>query len=232
MGELREAPRDQAQSAFTPILRRFMQRYPGLNAVVFVDSEGECVDYCSTIDAYETKVAGAAAMVMVDALERQSEKRGLGATHYVHFTTDSQEVVALRVGFQYLLVVLTDVGGVTARLIAGFETLSNELHREADTTPGPWERPAASLRVETRAAVGWSYAPTAYHDFDGKLIEVSAVLGRWTETTFEGKRYCFRVRTLHGEEVTLAHDEASDCWRRIGRKRRTMRPGASLFESE
>src|SRR4051812_38568136 len=54
-----EAARDQGESAFTPILRRCFQDVPRLLAAVFVDAEGECIDYVSAIDPFEAKVAAA-----------------------------------------------------------------------------------------------------------------------------------------------------------------------------
>ena len=55
----REGARDQAESAFTEILRRLLHRMKGILAVAFVDGAGECVDYCSALDPFDTKVVAA-----------------------------------------------------------------------------------------------------------------------------------------------------------------------------
>ena len=45
-----ESTRDQAENAFTAILRRLFQNVPALVATVFVDMEGECIDYVTCLD--------------------------------------------------------------------------------------------------------------------------------------------------------------------------------------
>ncbi len=88
-----------------------------------------------------------------------------------------------------------------------------ELRREAGIAVPDWEPVVDAVRVEVREAVGWPYAPTAFHDEDQR-VGIAAVLGRWNEGTGTRSRICFRVRTDDGEELTLVHDRVVDRWER------------------
>ena len=70
-----EAERDQMESAFTPILRQGVERIaPSVLALAFVDHEGECIDYVSSLDPFEAKVCAAHALVLVDGLRAAREQ--------------------------------------------------------------------------------------------------------------------------------------------------------------
>ena len=54
-----ETPRDMEETAFTPLLRRYIMSLLEVQAVVFVDDEGETVDYATRIPIYDAKVIAA-----------------------------------------------------------------------------------------------------------------------------------------------------------------------------
>lgn len=208
----REAPRDQNESAFTPILRRLLHRTTGVLAVCFVDDEGECVDYCAALSPYDVKVTGAHLRVITAELSLRIRRIGGGQSWFLHVSGDARDLVARRISEEYMLAVVTKPRALTRRLMGGIEHCVAELRREAGIPVPAWERAVDSVRVEVREAVGWPYAPAVLHD-EGQRIEIAAVLGRWSEDS-GGSRVCFRVRTGDGEELTLVHDRGLDRWER------------------
>ncbi len=209
----REAPRDQTESAFTPILRRLLHRTTGVLAVCFVDDEGECVDYCAALPPYDVKVTGAHMWVVLVELSARMAKVGGGETWLLHVSGEERDLVARRVSEEYMLAVVTKPRALTRRLVGGIEQAVAELRREAGIAVPEWEPVIDAVRVEVRTAVGWSYAPSAFHD-EGRRIEIADVLGRWTEGSGASARVCFRVRSEDGEELTLVHDRGLDRWER------------------
>lgn len=208
----RESPRDQDESAFTPILRRLLYRTTGVLAVSFVDEQGECIDYCASLSAYDAKVNGAHLRVIMDDVARRFARVGAGESWLLHVNGDARDLVARRVSAEYLLVLVLKPSSLTRRLLGGIEHAVTELRREAGVGMPSWEPSVDSVSVEVREAIGWPYAPAAFHD-SGRRIAIDDVLGRWAEGASAG-RLCFRVRTETGEELTLVHDRAWDRWER------------------
>ncbi|MGE0787083.1 MAG: hypothetical protein AB7S26_15525 [Sandaracinaceae bacterium] len=208
----KEAARDLDESAFTPILRRLLYRGRGVLMVCFVDFEGECVDYCSTLPPYDAKVAGAQMLVTLSEVAARMHKLGGGETYSMTIHAAPRELVVRRVSAEYMLVVTLRRGSLTRRLRGGIEHAVIELRREAAIDVPSWDPVMDSVRVDVRAAIGWSYAPEAFFADDGSRQEIEIVLGRWFD---RGRsRVCFRVRTVQGEELTLIHDRAVDRWER------------------
>lgn len=210
----REHARDLGESAFTDILRRLLYRATGLLAVAFVDSEGECVDYCSALDPFEAKVAGAQLLVTMTEMSDRVRALGGGQSFMLTVSGSSRDLVARRVSDAYMLIVVTKPRALTRRLQGGIEIAVTELRREAGIDMPDWEPVLDSVRVDVRAAIGWPYAPTAYFDETDERIGIAHVMGRWLEGTGVESRVCFRVRTDDGEELTLVHDRAHDRWER------------------
>ena len=209
-----EAPRDQGESAFTPILRRLLHRTTGVIAVCFVDGEGECVDYASSLSPFEIKVTGAQLLVTMEETAARLRTISAGEAWWVHVQGSERELACRRVSEDYLLVVVTKPRAMTRRLMGGIEQTVAELRREAEIDAPRWETVADSVRVEVRRAVGWPYAPAAYVDEQGQRVVIDDVLGRWTEGTGRRSKVAFRVRTEGGEELTLVHHRAADRWER------------------
>lgn len=208
-----EAPRDQAESSFTRILRRFGHAQRGVLAAVFVDRDGECVDYWSSLPPFDAKIMGAHMQIVLDLLKRHSEKPGWGEPYGLSMMADARDIHFRRVGDEYLLVVAVRAGWTTLRLLDAIHATGDLLRREAHAKAPVWDPLAGPVEVETRGAVGWDYAPAAYRDA-GKRIEITDVLGRWVDSEeMPGvDLVCFRVRTATGAELTLVHDGARGRW--------------------
>jgi hypothetical protein len=209
----REAARDQAESAFTPILRRLLYRTTGILGVCFVDEEGESVDYCAALPPYDIKVTGAHLHVVMTDLARRFVGIGGGQSWLLHVCGEHRDLLARRVSDNYMLVVILKPHALTRRLLGGIEHAVTELRRESGMSVPSWEPVIDSVSVEVREAVGWPYAPAAFHD-SGRRVVIDDVLGRWAEGSGAHGRICFRVRTETGEELTLVHDRAFDRWER------------------
>ena len=209
-GELR----DITASAFTPILRRLWMASRSVLAVCFVDHDGECVDYCSSIDPFDAKVAGAhMRIVMVEAATAMA-RTPHGKLLVLHVVGDSRELIAARVGPEYTLVVVLSEGGAVRAVSEMLERTVAELRVEAGIDQSMLVPiPGDLIAIETRAARGWPYAPAAIVEA-GKRTIISAVLGRWTEggAVTGGDLVCFRVTTSEGEELTLAHEPKTGRW--------------------
>lgn len=209
-----EAPRDQGESAFTPIMRRLLAAHPEIMTVCFVDGFGECVDYCSQIDPYDSKVLGAHMLVVLE--QTAGRMRGLGTGQSVALTIHGAErdLIARRVDDAYLLVVGLRSRSLSQRIMGGIDLAAMELRAEAGIDTPRWDREVEAVRVEVREAVGWPYAPISFSIAGGPTVEISDVLGRWTAGDGLHLRTLFRVRTVAGEELTLVHDGKRDHWER------------------
>lgn len=210
-----EATRDQEESSFTPVLRRVWASSPGVLAAVFVDEEGECVDYCSTLVPFEAKVAGAHLRIVVDVAQEAVPRLGGGEMHALEVYGARRDMILRRVDEHYLLVVLAEEGAIDARVRDQVEAAVADLRHEAGVEVPVWDPQSVPLQVELRHAVGWEYAPAAFIE-RGRRIRVADVLGMWTESggAAGGALSCFRVRTEAGVELTLAHDMNRDRWMR------------------
>jgi predicted regulator of Ras-like GTPase activity (Roadblock/LC7/MglB family) len=211
-----EAPRDLVESAFTPLLRRLRDAVPAIVAAVFVDTEGECIDYVSAIDPYEAKVNAAHMLMMLDALRASREKVGFGEPMTLEVSASERDVWVQRVGDEYVLVVLLDPDFDRTLLRGALAVASEEFRNEVGIALPMWD---ASRKVELSVDLreskgGWEYAPKGYRTSYAS-VSISDVIGRWTEPGAGSKGdelVCFRVRTTEGQELTLVHDPDGDGW--------------------
>lgn len=210
-----EALRDQHESEFTVILRRLWRSVPNVLAAAFVDREGECIDYVSSVDPFEAKVAGAHMEVMLGALQQTQAKLSTGEAYGLEILTDTHELWGRRISEEYVVVVLltpecdrTQLRLVLRQICAAF--------RDEVGLPAPgWDMESLPLRVSVRPAAVWPYAPEVFWRSDER-VDVSDVLGRWYERHSAAAephaRICFRVRTVSGQELTLVHHVQDDDW--------------------
>lgn len=210
-----EARRDQAESAFTPLLRWLASAEPEVRAVTFVDQEGECVDYCSALDPFDAKVAGAHMQALVRVVRHATEVLGTGEPYAFEVYCADHELLARRVDEHYTLVVVVAGGGTNQRLLEAIERALSALRTEAILEAPVWDPHAGPLEVHVRPAVGWSYAPIAFRQGE-RYCPIADVLGRWTEPggPVGGQLECFRVRTPAGVELTLVYDPSQERWLR------------------
>ena len=204
-----EAARDQAESAFTAILRRVYEAVPAVLAALFLDTEGECIDYVAAIEPYEAKVAAAHMHMLLNGMGLPRSTSVTGETFGFELVSAEREVWVRRFCAEYVLVVLLERGFDPSELRDAVATAGREFRQEAGLETPPWER-RERLSVRLRASAAYRYAPCGF-SLAGERVGIAAVLGRWTEPG-DPSWVCFRVRTQQGEELTLAHDERTEAW--------------------
>jgi predicted regulator of Ras-like GTPase activity (Roadblock/LC7/MglB family) len=208
-----EAPRDQVESAFTPILRRVRESVPSVLAAVFVDTQGECIDYASALAPYDAKVNAAHMLIMMDLLRAGRDKAGVGEPLVLEIMADERDLWVHRMGDEYVLIVVLTPGFDRAQLKSALLVASADFRREVGLEAPAWEGSGKRLSVRVRPSPGWQYAPEAYST-EGVRVVIADVLGRWTEAggVAGDDLVCFRVRTAEGQELTLLHDPDIDGW--------------------
>lgn len=205
--------RETNSSDFTAILRRIWETIPSVLVAAFVDVEGECVDYVSSLDPYEAKINAAEISSVVGILLGDQNKLALGEPHTLEIVGDVRELWARRIDDNYSLVTVVFSGVDRTRLKKAMARAVREFRGEAGTAPPAWEPPGDLIQVETRQATGWQYAPSAFLE-EGIWIAITDVLGRWVEPAqyTERDKVCFRVRTEQGIELTLVYDQQANQW--------------------
>ncbi|MFO0685615.1 MAG: hypothetical protein U0234_26375 [Sandaracinus sp.] len=208
-----EARRDIDESAFTSVLRSLVRVVPEALLAVFVDEEGECVDYCSALPPFDAKIAGAQLHVMVHEISQTIAKLRGGKVWFVHVQASERELLVRRVSDEYLLVLVTRPMKVEGPLRSAIDATVAALRAEGEISRPRWEPHRQPLLVDVRQARGWGYAPEVIYD-RGVRTEILAVLGRFGEGEGPQRRDVFLVRTEHGEELTLAHRLDVGTWER------------------
>jgi predicted regulator of Ras-like GTPase activity (Roadblock/LC7/MglB family) len=208
-----EALRDLDETPFTGVLRSLLRTVPEALLAVFVDEEGECIDYCSVLAPYEAKVAGAQLHVVMHEISAVLARLRAGKSWFLHVQAETRELLVRRVSDEYVLVVVTRPTPVEGPLRAALDSTVAALRAEGEIARPAWEPHRPSLRVDVREALGWGYAPLVFYD-RGVRTEITAVLGRFGEGDGRGRRDLFLVRTEHGEELTLAHRPSDGVWER------------------
>lgn len=212
-----ERARDQDESAFTPILRQAWRADASTRCVLFVDREGECIDYVSSMEPYDAKVIAAHALLLLDGLRQRREVLGAGEPHGLEVATSECLLWVQRVSDDYALVVVADPNADADMLDDVVRDACRAFRRECGIPTPTWDAESQqaqdeSLSVEVRQAVGWAYAPAAITRGVART-PIVGVMGRWTEDDAQrGRQVCFRVRTAEGQELTLAHSPGSNAW--------------------
>lgn len=211
----REFLRDQAETSFTSALRHLFVSDADVLAVAFVDQEGECVDYCGSVEPYEVRVVGAHLQVVVNNLRPSLGKLALGELGELHVHCERYEYVVRRIDDDYACIVMRAQGRPDEPMLKALDETVAMIRGLAGLAVPAWDVGERGLEVLVRESVGWGYAPEAFVDTDG-VLRVDAVLGRWEETGgLTGQPLiCFRVHTADGRDATLVHDAAHDRWYR------------------
>lgn len=207
-----ESERDQVESGFTPLMRRVFRRSRDVLCVVFLDHEGECIDYCSVLDPFDAKVTGAHMSMVLREL-REPMKRMMGGEILDFFVTGAtRDIIVRRLADEYFVILAVRGGTTDEALLDDIEVMVKQMRAELAEDPPYWDLRAATLRVPIRDAVGWAFAPDRIIHC-GTVESVDAVLGRWEERggLVGGRLICFRVRTGGGER-TLAFDPVQQRW--------------------
>ncbi|MBK8173550.1 MAG: hypothetical protein IPK60_24880 [Sandaracinaceae bacterium] len=208
-----EFARLESESGFTPILRELFRSSRHIISVTFVDSQSECIDYCSSLAPYDAKIAGAQLLITLSGIQDEEQRLRHGETFLVHISGDTKELVVCRVGPEHVLAVVLEPESAAPDFFDSLERAIRDLRIESGL-----ERRTAieALLVGVRRARGWPYAPTSFME-DGIAVDIVGVLGRWVERAADGAELvCFRVRAKGGEELTLVHAPEAGGWTRRG----------------
>ncbi|MCA9600851.1 MAG: hypothetical protein KC417_02435 [Myxococcales bacterium] len=204
------APRDQDPSPLTEILREVAEVDSAVLASVFVDAEGECIDYWSALEPFDAKLCAAQMVVMLDSMSQRLGKVGQGAIAEVEILTETCLYVLRRVTDEYMLVVAYEPVDRERHDFEAVERAVARLRDDASLEIPPWELPRSQVHVETSPGAVWANAPSAFTE-RGTRVEVLDVIGRWEADGVE----CFRVRTDDGREITLAYEPEGERWSRL-----------------
>lgn len=199
------------ESEFTELLREVRVAVPAVEAAIFVDNEGECIDYASSIDPFDAKVAGAQMLDLLRRLENRTEDSPAGKHFELEMACDTHEVWVRRLSDDYVLVLRTRGTFERSHLRSVAIRVARAFRAAVGIDTPHWEPQAVPIEVKTRPAVGWDYAPASFREH-GERVAVEDVLGRWLDPPNDQGNVCFRVRTLEGRELTLVHDLHADAW--------------------
>lgn len=211
----REHSRDQTETTFTPALRELFAADAAIVAAVFVDREGECVDYCGSLEPYEAKVVGAHMQVVLTNLRPSLEKLTLGELGELHVHASRYEFVVRRIDDEYACIVMRYEGGSDDAMLKALDSTVLRLRELAGLRVPHWDLRDGGVEVQVRESAGWGFAPDVILEPTG-AVRVEAVLGRWEESGGLTGRplVCFRVHTEDGRDATLVFDEGYDRWYR------------------
>lgn len=198
----RPPERDTDATPFAEILVRLVKCLPGAFAAALVDAEGETVDYVGLSDAFELRVAAAEARLALDQVSRAMRA---SEAHWMVIRGERRSITARKLPDGYALVVLfRRRAGFTASRRA-FAACERELAAEAGWPIAKNDRSWWAVQVEMDVRGRPSRVRVPGRD-DVVAVEVlGAVMG------LSAREKGFRVRTQHGEEVTLVR-EARRCW--------------------
>jgi hypothetical protein len=138
-----EAPRDEDETAFTPTLRSVWRAHHGIICVTFVDGFGECIDYCSEIDPFETKIMGAhLGLIMTDLLRSDASLHGEVIASCMRGKT--RDFFVYRVSDDYILGIVAHAGTPGHTVNRAASDAMDALRSEARLTP-----PAGRIRLQS-----------------------------------------------------------------------------------
>lgn len=192
-----EDGRDQAQTAFTPILVDLLRVAPGAVGVAVVDPIGETVDYAGDLSAFEIKVAAAHFMLILEEAKARGVK-ALGLPLQINVRTKARGYLIRPLPEGYALVVLLARGALTisSRALAIAE---RGLCREAGLPAQPQEPPIwHSVEVEASAPAHRPVSLRAGSEWQ-RVVVLGTVVGL-------GRDRGYRVRVSSGAELTLVRE--------------------------
>lgn len=198
--------RDQLFTPFGLILERLIRSSSGALGAVFVDAEGEAVDYAGTLDAFTVKIAAAHMRIL---LHEAAGSPALGGETLREITFRSAErsffIRSMPEGYAFVLLLARRAFSVSRRAL---QVTERRLAREA----------ALPLAFERHETI-W-YAIDVECEADDHRRPLKVRLGsRWepletvlgTMAGLARGEHGYRVRLQSGAELTLIREPRS-CW--------------------
>ncbi len=200
--------RDLATSGFTAILNGLVTSLPEALCAVFVDGEGEAIDYATRIAPFEARIVGAEAAQPLARARSLARRVGLGEILEVRLDAAARALLARHVTDDCTLVLLV---GAPSIHMAAAERCAQAAQALCIEARCPLPGALRVLRVVELQSGADRALPQAFIDA-GARRTVSAILGvQWGPT-----HNVFLVRTDTGEEVVVEHEGATGRWRRLG----------------
>lgn len=126
-----EPRRDLAASPFCEILAELAGQIEGFRAAVFVDDQGETVDYHSLLEPFETRLIGAHAGVVLGSAGARFSWLGLGRVDRLDVRAGWRDLITVTVGDGYFLTVVVAAGAATDEIDGPIAAAVEALRREA-----------------------------------------------------------------------------------------------------
>jgi hypothetical protein len=192
--------RDQEPTSFADILQDLLWLEPRATAAVLMDSEGETVDYASSLPSYFTRVAAAYLRVVLDDIADGWQRLGSGrlTDALVRAQRRSFFVRPLPEGYALVLVLKRRVFAVSTRAVA---LAACRLAREAGW-PAPDEDglPWHPAEIETRPTDRFRPLQMKAGDSWEQIEVLGSVVAR------ESGEKGYRCRLQGGAEITLVRE--------------------------
>jgi len=201
-------PRDVATTGFTSILEGLVESLPEALCAIFVDGEGEAIDYATRIDPFEAKILGAESALPLARARALARLTNLGEILELRFDAARRAVLARQVTDACTLVLLVQSPSVRIAAVERCALAAQALCIEAGQ---PLPGALRVLRVVELQSGTDRALPQAFIDGGARRI-VAAILGvQWGDAC-----NTFLVRTDTGEEMVVEHTFATGQWRRRG----------------
>jgi hypothetical protein len=198
--------RDQDPTTFAEILQELLWHEPRAAAAVLIDTEGETVDYASSLPSYYTKVAAANLRVVLDDLVRAWRKITLGdelTEAIVRAQKRTFFVRPLPDGYALVLVLRRRAFAVSSRAVT---LAACRLAKEAGW-PSPFEEslPWHPVEVETSRADHFRPKQMSTGDTWEAVEVLGSIVHRGGERRL-GSEKGYRCRLQGGAEITLVRE--------------------------
>lgn len=199
-------PRGMFETGFTPILESLVRSVDEALCAVFIDGEGETIDFATRIDPFDARVLGAELALPLARTAGLADLTALGTVLELRVLAAGRCIVARHVTDRCFLILATGSPTLRAKVAEQCAMAAQALCVEAGE---PLPAALSILRaVELVEREGDAF-PTAFSD-GGVRRRVQAVLG----VERRDDQSLFLVRTDEGEEVLVEHDRRRQRWRR------------------
>ncbi len=129
--------RDQEATGFTLLLNALMEALPEALCAVFIDPEGESVDYAGRINPYDARVTGAEFAVILATCREGATRGGMGHALELRAEGGSKSVLVRMVSEGYDLVVLLATPSIALKAVDKTHQCAMALLRESGLPAPP-----------------------------------------------------------------------------------------------
>jgi hypothetical protein len=222
------AARVEQETGFTAILQALLDSLPEALCVVFVDPEGETVDWAARIDPFEARIAGAELTIVVAVARAGTARGGIGQALELRVECGKKSILVRTVSDGYDLVVILKSSTISMQAAEKTHLCAIALLREAGLPPPP---SFARLRVgdahrsnppggsgSTKSTGAPALRPSMLSTLaepmmvlDGKHAKIVAEVVGMTPNPNNPQ---LLVRLEDGEEALIAFDPVEKRWKR------------------